>query len=322
MKKRMNKIGTYPFDVAHLNLGTLLASRGRIQEAEEVLIRQREILEVFFRKVNLVAHLNLGTLLASRGRIQEAEEVLIRCSLLDGSAVKDPRTHESTRVSSLVHLGRIYADRGDHAKAVQVYSQAVAIKPKDYQPQVLYNLLGESLGREGRHEEAERWFKAALSAKPDHVPAHLTYGKLLAKNRTRISEAEQWFIRAKKLAPTDPSVYFHFGQFLSERQRHTEAASLYLKAAELAPEQYESVLGAATALRQAGRNQEAELFYRKAAQLRPNDASSHSNLGAMLHLNGKASEAAAAYREALRLDPTDSTTMANLRKLHSVRPSL
>ncbi|CAH1403507.1 unnamed protein product [Nezara viridula] len=82
-----------------------------------------------------MAHLNLGTLLASRGRIQEAEEVLIRCSQLDGSAVKDPRTHESTRVSSLVHLGRIYADRGDHAKAVQVYSQAVAIKPKDYQPQ-------------------------------------------------------------------------------------------------------------------------------------------------------------------------------------------
>ena len=47
---------------------------------------------------------------------------------------------------------------------------------------MLYNLLGESLGREGRHEEAELWFKAALSAKPDHVPAHLTYGKLLAKN--------------------------------------------------------------------------------------------------------------------------------------------
>lgn len=48
--------------------------------------------------------------------------------------------------------------------------------------QVLYNLLGESLTRLERHEEAERWFKAALSAKPDHVPAHLTYGKLLAKN--------------------------------------------------------------------------------------------------------------------------------------------
>lgn len=301
----------------HYNLGILLHGQG--QEDEAIQSYQ---LAVRFRPSLALAHLNLGTLLASRGRTEEAEEVLVRCSRLDGSGVKDPRTHESTRVSALLHLGRIYADRGEHAKAVEAYSRAVAIRPAHYQPQVLYNLLGESLGRQGRHEEAERWFKAALSAKPDHVPAHLTYGKLLAKNRTRISEAEQWFIRAKKLAPSDPTVYFHFGQFLSERERHTEAASLYLKAAELAPEQYESVVGAATALRQAGRNQEAEVFYRKAVQLRPQEASSHSNLGAILHLNGKATEAAAAYRQALRLDPQDRTTLANYRKLHALHPSL
>ena len=47
---------------------------------------------------------------------------------------------------------------------------------------ILYNLLGETLTRLQRHEEAEQWFKASLEAKPDHVPAHLTYGKLLAKN--------------------------------------------------------------------------------------------------------------------------------------------
>lgn len=48
--------------------------------------------------------------------------------------------------------------------------------------QILYNLLGEALSKLQQHDEAERWYKAALSAKPDHVPAHLTYGKLLAKN--------------------------------------------------------------------------------------------------------------------------------------------
>lgn len=34
----------------------------------------------------------------------------------------------------------------------------------------------------GHHEEAERWHKAAMQAKPDHIPTHLIYGKLLAKN--------------------------------------------------------------------------------------------------------------------------------------------
>ncbi|XP_024081501.1 transmembrane and TPR repeat-containing protein 2-like [Cimex lectularius] len=295
------------------DLGILLHGREQYDEA----IKSYQ-LAVHFRPSLALAHLNLGTLLASRGRNEEAEAVLVRCSQLDGSGVKDPRTHHSTRVSALVHLGRIYADRGEYTKAVQAYTHAVQIRPADYQPQVLYNLLGEALTRLEKHEEAERWFKAALVAKPDHVPAHLTYGKLLSKNKTRISEAEQWFIKAKKLAPSDPTVYVHFGQFLAELERHGEAASLYLKAAELAPNQYESIVGAATALRHAGRNHEAELFYRKAVLLRPHEGSSHSNLGAMLHLNGKASEAARAYREALRLDPGDRTTIANLRKLQAL----
>lgn len=48
--------------------------------------------------------------------------------------------------------------------------------------QILYNLLGETLARMKKYEEAELWYKKALKAKPDHVPTHLTYGKLLAKN--------------------------------------------------------------------------------------------------------------------------------------------
>jgi len=48
--------------------------------------------------------------------------------------------------------------------------------------QVLYNLLGDAYLHLKRTSQAEKWYLAALQAKPDHVPAHLTYGKLLAKN--------------------------------------------------------------------------------------------------------------------------------------------
>jgi tetratricopeptide (TPR) repeat protein len=51
-----------------------------------------------------------------------------------------------------------------------------------YISQSVYNLLGETLSRLQQYNEAEKWFQASLASQPDHVPAHITYGKLLARN--------------------------------------------------------------------------------------------------------------------------------------------
>lgn len=39
---------------------------------------------------------------------------------------------------------------------------------------------GEAYIRLNKLTEAEHWYRESLRAKPDHIPAHLTYGKLLA----------------------------------------------------------------------------------------------------------------------------------------------
>lgn len=83
-----------------------------------------------------MAHLNLGQLLASKGRCEEAEAILKRCSDLDGAGLKDPRTHETTKISALLHLGRLYTERGKYNEAVSVYKKGVRLKPADNQPQV------------------------------------------------------------------------------------------------------------------------------------------------------------------------------------------
>ena len=46
---------------------------------------------------------------------------------------------------------------------------------------------GEVYMKVGQMEEAERWYKEALKAKSDHVPAHLTMAKLLHKKVNRHS---------------------------------------------------------------------------------------------------------------------------------------
>jgi hypothetical protein len=47
-------------------------------------------------------------------------------------------------------------------------------------------MLGEAYSRLGRDVDAEPWFLASLSTRPDHIPAHLTYGKLLARNVSKL----------------------------------------------------------------------------------------------------------------------------------------
>lgn len=40
---------------------------------------------------------------------------------------------------------------------------------------------GEAFFKLKQFEEAEKWYQQALKAKTDHIPAHLTYAKLLSK---------------------------------------------------------------------------------------------------------------------------------------------
>ncbi|XP_064459651.1 protein O-mannosyl-transferase TMTC2-like [Ornithodoros turicata] len=296
----------------HYNLGILLQEQNRLEEA-----LQSYKMAIQFRPRLAMAHLNMGLVLGIMGRKDEAIEVYRHCAQLDSAGLKDPKMHESTKISALFNLGRLYADEGKYKEAITVYQEAVAKMPDHYQPQSLYNMMGEAYFKLGEYVEAERWYKEALRAKHDHIPAHLTYAKLLSK-WNRPTEAEQWFLRAKGIAPNDSSVYQHYGQFLSESDRHMEAAENYLRAAELSPDEYEIIFNTANTLRQAGRNAEAEAFYQAAVKLRPQEVTSHMNLGAMLHVNGKLLEAESSYLEALRLKPDDPITQNNLQKLRNL----
>ena len=83
-----------------------------------------------------MAHLNLGLVLALVGLKEEAIEVYRRCSQLDGAGLKDPRTHETTKISALFNLGRLYADEAHYTKAIEIYNEAIHRMPPHYQPQV------------------------------------------------------------------------------------------------------------------------------------------------------------------------------------------
>ncbi|KAJ8249969.1 hypothetical protein COCON_G00231850 [Conger conger] len=120
--------------------------------------------------------------------------------------------------------------------------------PRQFAPQSLYNMMGEAHMSLHRLQEAEHWYRESLRAKADHIPAHLTYAKLLAI-RGRKQEAEQYFLKAIDLNPRKGSGYMHYGQFLLEESRLAEAAEMSEMAAELEIGQFDVVFNSAHMLR-------------------------------------------------------------------------
>ncbi|XP_043197467.1 protein O-mannosyl-transferase TMTC2-like [Amphibalanus amphitrite] len=298
----------------HYNLGNLLYSQGKYRQSatcyQDAVGYRRQFAQAYLNLAH--AHLKLGQSVLAR-------QVLLACRDLHGSRIRDPRSHASAKVGCLVELGRLYAEEDkDPPLALKQYLLALGLAPEGYNKETIYNLIGEAQYRMANYEEAESWFKKALEIQPAMVHAHLFYGKMLAKNKTRVDEAEGWFHRAQTTAPNNYVVYLHYGQFLYETGRLREAAAVYVRGTELAPSEYDLTFNLANVYRELGRYQQAEDFYRRAAHIRPEDVQSHRNLGAILHLTGQLREAEAAYLTALRLSPGDHVTEVNLERLYNV----
>ncbi|XP_068951200.1 protein O-mannosyl-transferase TMTC2 isoform X4 [Petaurus breviceps papuanus] len=294
------------------NLGLLLQENSRFTEALHYYK-----LAIGSRPTLASAYLNTGIILMNQGKTEEARRTLIKCSEIPDENLKDPHTHKSSVTSCLYNLGKLYHEQGRYEEALTVYKEAIQKMPRQFAPQSLYNMMGEAYLRLSKLPEAEHWYVESLRSKTDHIPAHLTYGKLLALTG-RKSEAEKFFLKAIQLDPTRGSCYMHYGQFLLEEARLMEAAEMAQKAAELDSDEFDVVFNAAHMLRQASLNEAAEKYYELAARLRPNYPAALMNLGAILHLNGRLLKAEANYLQALQLKPDDVITRSNLRKLWNI----
>ncbi|CAL9697238.1 unnamed protein product [Knipowitschia caucasica] len=294
------------------NLGLLLQESNKFSEAVHYYK-----LAIGSRPTLASAYLNTGIILMNQGRMDEAKRTFLTCADIPDENLKDPHAHKSSVTSCLYNLGKLLHEQGHQEEALSVFKEAIQKMPRQFAPQSLYNMMGEAYMRLSKLTEAEHWYRESLRVKPDHIPAHLTYAKLLALTGQK-TEAERYFLKAIQLDPTKGNCYMHYGQFLLEESRVMQAAEMAKKAAQLDSGEFDVVFSAAHMLRQANLNEAAEKYYGQAASLRPDYPAALMNLGAILHLNGKLQEAESNYLRALQLKPDDSITQSNLRKLWNI----
>lgn len=105
------------------------------------------------------------------------------------------------------NLGVMLADAGDPQHAVELYHEALALKPTH--PESHYN-LGVALRKLGERETAEQELRAALELNPKYALAHEQLANLLLE-RGELAEAEQHYSRAIELDPKKAEPHANLG---------------------------------------------------------------------------------------------------------------
>jgi tetratricopeptide (TPR) repeat protein len=240
-----------------------------------------------------------------RGRLDEAE------AMLRGVSPDDPGDHLALHMLGLVALRQ-----GNHARAIEVFCQAIAI---DDQVAAYHGNLGNAYFRLGRLGEAAGCFRQALALEPGSALAHFGLGTALLGQKVYDAAAAE--LEAAAVArPGDVDTHLNLGLALTELGRIDEAVAHCQCAVGLDPGRPAAHLGLAAALRSKGALTPAHDHIARAIELDPNLAEAHFQLGLTLQALDRSEAAASALGQALRLRPDMIAARQELDKI--LKPSV
>ncbi len=127
------------------------------------------------------------------------------------SLVDDPRE----KAACLLSMGRAMEQLSDYQAAVEAYSRAFELPQEQNENwYFLNNNLGYCLNQVGRHQEAEKYCRAAIDIEPRRHNAWKNLGIAL-QGRGFYIEAALNLIRATNLCPTDSRALGHLEDLIA-----------------------------------------------------------------------------------------------------------
>lgn len=221
-------------------------------------------------------------------------------------SVSPPQVAETERI-----LNEIFAVRDDYVEAyilkanllamkgateeevVAVFNRAIELEPNK---QETYFALARFLRQKGKHEQAEKALKEALSKKETAI-AYLEYGDFLSKTN-RVIEAETMFQKAVSLSPTLYEAHEMLASFYLSLGRLTEAEQAYKNLAASLDNSAEGLTELANFYRKIGRDDDAIAVFEEILKNEPEYAAARYHL-AEIYLSREETEKARQQAEAL-----------------------
>jgi len=248
-KSCRDALGRLPEDVNLLGLlGAILLKRGRIDEAESVLLRT-VALEPAFAK----PHEDLGTLYLQRNKPEEAVTSFETAVKLD----RQP--------SALLGLATALSRCGQSKRAEKICGEILS---KDSQNIRALRLLATIASDHERHTAAEGLLRRIVELAPDFQPG---YGDLAAflMERSRFHEAVAVFEKAIELRPDQAGLHQRLADTLAIINRPQAALGGYERCLALEPGNLPALLGRGHMQRILGQRDAAISSYVECTRLQP-----------------------------------------------------
>jgi len=170
---------------------------------------------------------------------------------------------------------------------------------------------GVAAHKEGKLQEAERFYQTILQSQPTHPDANHNLG-VLAVSLNKAEVALPLFKAALEANPNIEQFWLSYIDALMKKNQFEEAEVASKKALDLKQDFIKVKLYLSGILLKLERLEEAEASLRQLISLKPDFAEAHSNLGITLQELGRLEEAEVSYRKAISLKPDYSQAHNNL----------
>lgn len=271
---------------AHNNLGRVLASRGRFDEAAKYFVETTRLFPGFPE-----AHYNLGNANVFLGRLDEAEVEL--------NAALRLVPHY---VNAHFCLGLLREKQGRPDDAIVKYRDAVGLN-QYFIP--AYMSLTQLLVKQSRTTDALAELDHGIQSFNDLPDASLLYkakaGILLSSGKMEEAIAE--LRQAVRLAPRSADMRLRLANALFQAGRLEEAATAYVETLAIDSEVAQAHYNLGVIRVSQGLPQEGYEHFVEAVRIKPDYADAHFNLAQLMEAANRLEEAANEYREVLRISP-------------------
>lgn len=261
---------------------------------------------------------NVGHALEGQGRYIEALDYFNQAVSVQ---VDDIGAH--------INVGRTYNHLKMFKEAEDAYLRAKSLLPKakpgeSYQARiapshlnVFVNLANLIAKNSTRLEEADLLYRQAISMRADYTQAYINRGDVLIKmNRTK--EAQEVYERALFYDSNNPDIYYNLGVVFLEQGKASQALAYLDKALEFDPEHEQALLNSAILLQELGREELRKVARERLLKLLRKDSSNerlHFNLGMLAMDDHDTASAERWFRNAVALKEDFRSALFNLALL-------